>query len=154
MLKSSSLIKISDASQALQTRLIHKSASVHQTNVSDDLGWMGGLVLTRGCCCLLWPPDSRCSIVFSQSLTTRTARGTTRTARATPAASPPPRGWRRKMLAVGQLMRQLPWMPPSGEPAPPIMGARLRSHSCQITLLEEVKKEFLEKIMVRTLGCH
>lgn len=42
-------------------------------------------------------------------------------------------------------------MPPSEDPAPRIMEVLLQSHSCQIILLEEVKKKFMKKIMVRTV---
>lgn len=80
------------------------------------------------------------------------APATMRMARAIAEGSPQPRGWMRKMQGVDQLMRQLPWMPPSGDPAPRIMEVLLQSHSCQIILLEEVKKKLLEKITVRTVG--
>lgn len=80
------------------------------------------------------------------------APATTQMAHAILVESPQPQGWMMKMQGVDQLMRQLPWMPPSGGPAPHIMGVLLQYHSCQIILLEEVKKKFLEKIMVRAVG--
>ena len=70
------------------------------------------------------------------------------------AGSPQLQVWMMKMWAVDQHMTQLTWTPPSGDPAPHIMEVLLQSHSCQIILLERVKKKFLEKILVRTGGCH
>lgn len=70
------------------------------------------------------------------------------------AESPQPRVQMMKMQVVDQHMTQLPWIPPSGDPARHIMEVLLQSLSCQIILLEEVKKKFLEKILVRTVGCH
>lgn len=98
--------------------------------------------------------DIRCLIPFPQSLTMQMAPVTMQMAHVTPVGSPQPQGWMRKMQAVDPLMRQLPWILPSEDPAPHIMEVLLQSHSCQTIPLVEVKKEFLEKIMVRTVGCH
>lgn len=70
------------------------------------------------------------------------------------AESPQPQVQMMKMQVADQHMTQLPWIPPSGDPAPHIMEVLLQSHSYQIILLEGVKKKFLEKILVRTVGCH
>lgn len=83
----------------------------------------------------------------------QTAHGTTQTARAI-AGSPQPPGWMMKMRVVGWHMTQLPWILPSGDPAPPTTEVLLQSPICQIIRLEGVKKRFLEEIMVRTRGCH